>query len=719
MIKMLVRGQQLDLFKEEVFAVSKAISKLGEFDLRHGDVSISYKIPTTNKNIATFGYLSNLNNYNLDAFRRYEGQLIEDESIVSSGYFQVLKIDPNKSIEIRFYGGNSDWFDLIRNRDINKSYLNQTSGTNQKSYSLASLNHKFDAATIQSSWSNEDGYFYFPVDDGKNSEKEDNILNITDFQCGVFQHTIVSEIFNSIGVKLQGSLFNDPLYYNTLINQPSDLTVYNTQNNYKRFTTVVGTPIGQTLTPINYPNSDFDTQWNGHTFTAESDIDTLKFQIRIQTSSGTFYDYGLTELTVKYTINGVAQPDRVGVPLGAYTQQVAGIQYISYYDVNEETDPFLNVKIGDTFEFYLTNIDNLSPPGSDPVRMVESFYFENVGTVQSYIDYTIEGAITKFSVTDIVPEINQADFIKDMMFRHGVISQYNSITRTLTLNKFEDIQRNKHVAVDYSNKIDLLNPPVYDFTKVLSGFKKTSKINYSPDDNDTYLRLFRANYKRGLGDATIEIDNDNLSGEGVIYESIFSATIQGWTWAYDVSKNDADFYLPIVQVFKSNGITEENPSTNKYDLQDLNPRIFVKAGNIPVESINVGGYDEITLTDYGVSSTVGYAYFAKQLLNEPNLTDKSLNENLDTMSFDNINQGSTNYMGTTLLQKNYNLYFNILRSPIHLSINLDLKPLDMQQVDFMKPVWLNFSLDSGYYYLDNISQYKGDGSTTTVELIKI
>ena len=99
--------------------------------------------------------------------------------------------------------------------------------------------------------------------------------------------------------------------------------------------------------------------------------------------------------------------------------------------------------------------------------------------------------------------------------------------------------------------------------------------------------------------------------------------------------------------------------------------------------------------------------------------DTSLNNNLETLSFQNINQSTTNYIGNSLISKNYGLYFNILNNPIHLSINLDLKPLDIERVDFFKPVFLNFSLDSGYYYIDNISQYKGDGSTTTVELIKI
>ena len=64
------------LFKNEVFALSKAISKLGEFNLRHGDVSISYKLPIPNKNASILGHVNNLNNQNKTVFKRLEGELL-------------------------------------------------------------------------------------------------------------------------------------------------------------------------------------------------------------------------------------------------------------------------------------------------------------------------------------------------------------------------------------------------------------------------------------------------------------------------------------------------------------------------------------------------------------------------------------------------------------------------------------------------------------------
>ena len=62
----------------------------------------------------------------------------------------------------------------------------------------------------------------------------------------------------------------------------------------------------------------------------------------------------------------------------------------------------------------------------------------------------------------------------------------------------------------------------------------------------------------------------------------------------------------------------------------------------------------------------------------------------------------------------------ILDKPIYLEIYLKLSPIDVQNVDFFTPIFLDFDLDSGgYYYIDEISQYKGQDQSTKVKLVKI
>ena len=702
MINLFVRGEQLDLFKSEVFAVSKAVSKLGEFNLRHGDVSINFSIPATSKNNTIFKNISDLNNFNKNAFKRFEGYLKEDESIISSGFFQVLKIDPyNSKIEVRFYGGNSDWFDLIKQRDINGTYQLEEPNPNAKSYDLRYLNHIFNSDSIVNSWNNDGGYFYFPVDNVKNKSKGGVDFVNEDFQVGVFQHTIFKEIFDSIGVTTKGTLFNDPLYWNTLVNNPSDLSEFANIDSKKEFNTNGSYFISPTsYEPIRFNFNDNDSQWNGSTFTSNFDVPSLTFNLLLTATRGNFYvgAYGSISLKIEYTLNGVLQTPIITTLTKRDDELRDGVYNIIF---NTETFIVNNLKIGDTVSFSLSNLNNTTPSFSGQWKANE-YYTGSSPITRATLKYELLNANTPYDITSAIPQINQASFIKDVMFRHGVISQFDSKKRELTLNRFQDIQNNKPKAIDYSDKIDLTKSPVFDFTKVLNSFKKTSKIIYKQDDDDNLMKLFKNINNRNLGDAIININNDNITGEGVIYESEFSGTLQ------IVTMND-NFYLPYLPFFKPT-------DGGEFETQSLEPKLFVKAGNIAVNKFNALN---TSINLEGVPySTVGYAYFAKQLLTNE-VIDTSLNQNLDTLAFQNYRQSTTNYIGNSLISKNYGLYFNILNNPIHLSINLDLKPLDIERVDFFKPVFLNFSLDSGYYYIDNISQYKGDGSTTTVELIKI
>ena len=76
-------------------------------------------------------------------------------------------------------------------------------------------------------------------------------------------------------------------------------------------------------------------------------------------------------------------------------------------------------------------------------------------------------------------------------------------------------------------------------------------------------------------------------------------------------------------------------------------------------------------------------------------------------------------IGTTLIQRTLTYSVRILNNPITIPIHFNLNELDIQDYEPLTPIYLDFSLDSGYYYLEEISQYKGDGSTTKCNLVKI
>lgn len=699
MIQLIVQGEELDLFKSEEFAISKAVSKVGQFDLRFGDVSIGFNVPLTAKNNRIFRYISNLNNENIGAFKRFEGQIREDDAILSTGFYQVFTANQNKkSIKIRFLGGNSDWFDLIKDRFINENYPKTIGNPNSTSYSLNYLNHKFERRSITNSRDNTDGYFYFICDTGINPNKSDNVMSLKDFQLGVYEHTIFKNIFESVGIKVKGSMFNDPLYKSTIVNQPSDLASFEFQNNIKRYTPTVSQLIpspSDDFGSINFPLSDNDPQWSGTKFTSIGDIGTFTLYGRLVTNLDPFYfNVNNASIDVRVLVNSVPVGNIITVTPESSLSDSSSLSFLEYEFIFDG-GTYPSILEDDVVEIqYLsnTNKNNFQPT----LLQVGRYSY-----LESYLGYEIDESVVPFDINSAVPKIKQSDFVKDIMFRLGAISRYDAKKRIVYFDKFQDVEKNKNKALDFTNKVDVSKDIEIDFNKLVSNYSKKSLIKYKEEDKDFELVAFKAVTKNGLGDAVIEIDNDNLTDEGTIFESKYSPTFQKIAWS-------DNFYIPYIPVYNADGTTN-----------DLKPRVLVTSPALSVSSFSTTFTNISFDIDGSVWGGIGYAFFAKQITDEIGVINNALDTNTQTLSFFNYKEAGQRYIGDTLLEKNFDLYIKILDNPIYLPIYLNLNNLDVQNYDPLTPMWLDLGIDTGYYYWEEISQYKGNGTTTKCALVKI
>jgi hypothetical protein len=303
------------------------------------------------------------------------------------------------------------------------------------------------------------------------------------------------------------------------------------------------------------------------------------------------------------------------------------------------------------------------------------------------------------------------------MIRYGVVSQYDIKTKTLTLNKFEDIDNNRVNAPDWTSKIDLSKQINVDFTKILSGYAKSSLFEYVNDSsNDSQIAAFNTVLPYNLGTGVINIDNDFLSDEKTVYKSPFAPTAS----IRPTDSNDG-FYLPYMPIWQ---IDDEDDSGNiRYTNKDIEPRVLLSNGLTSVFSINQGGETTISIIDDSGTpqdfTDIGYAFFAKLQATRLGLNDNGLDSNTQTLNFENYELLSNNFTGIPLLERNYQFYNKILNAPFYVSLYMNLTALDVQQLDFFTPIFLEYKYDSGYYYIDSVEQYKGDGSTTKVNLVKI
>lgn len=686
MIKYKVEGEYLDQFDKAEFAVTKAISKIGEIDLRHGDRSTNFKVPLTANNAKILRYTPNLNNYNsINNFARYNGQLIQDDAVISDGYFQVTKFNPStKEVEMRFYGGNSDWFDLLKDRYINVEYKSSEGFENP--YYLDFLQHDYTADNIINSWNNTDNYFYYLHDNGQNSSQTITTnTNRSDWNIGYFKHTILTNIFNSVGINTKGSLFNDVEFRNEVISGSSSIEdVINKDNRDSLFLLPDSifeiSAEADGWTKLNFTEGTYNEQWNGNTFTAANDINDLKIYVTVNCVRNA----NIPSLKVRYRKVGFAFQPSVTLPL---IVNAGDDQTYSAYLYNGF---FTGILAGEQIEFEFAHGGSIG-----------TTYFCRGGAVSNF-QFSEEGVFGKVAASELMPKIKQTDFIKDVMFKFGVVSQYDVKTKTLTLDKFEDIENNISNAPDLTSKIDLSKDITVDYTKILANYGKLSIIDYEEDENDTKLVLFKNFFTFNFGTGLININNDFLSDEQNIYKSPFAPTLNEYTFG-------GKWYLPTIPYRKI------KDNSGNYEAQEVKAR-SLKVYKLPVSSFNNDSKTSLTIDNGAVQNEVGYAFMGKTILVD--VATNELNAIYSNSLFGNIaNQMSGSRV--TYLDRNYNLLRKILNDPLYVSMSLNLNNLDIQTIDFLTPIYLSYKYDSGYYYIDSIEQYKGDGTSTTVNLVKI
>jgi hypothetical protein len=687
MIKYRINGEYLDLFSDlKDFAITKQISKIGEINSRHGDFSTAFKVPLTSNNARILRYTPELNN-NTDVgqFRRYDGQLVEDEAVISDGYYQVTKFSPTKKeIEVKFFGGNSDWFDLLKDRYIN---IEVTSG--EFPYLLTEFQHDFTSANVVGSWDFSKPYYYFLRDNGRNSYvTKSTVLDYQeDFAVSFLEKKVFNKIFESVDIKTQGTLFNDVSFDRTIVASVTDTRdTFVSDDRITNFsivptlTSLVNESV-PTWTSVRFDAGDYNNQWNGTTFTAANFIGDLRFNFFLAIEAPS----NVSNLKIRVFKNGTPTD---------YTMNYDGgtVQRVFSYNLIETS-----VNSGDVFEFQFAFVGPVAGSFAD----VKGGQFSGLGITEQFISPLIDAS-------KILPKIKQTDFIKDILIRYGVISYYDVKTKTLTLNKFEDIDNNRLNAPDWTNKIDLSKEIEVDFTKILSNYGKRSVFDYEDDtEADTDASIYKSAFGYNAGTGIIDVQNDFLSDENTIYTSVYAPSLN----RYSLPKDSGRWYVPFLPTQKPEG--EDSGGNLTFDAQELKPRLMY-AVTLNVSDINNQGYSQVEI-DSSFYNNIGYAYFSKVRVDDTG--GQGLNDSLESIMYGNLDNQF--FVGDSLLQKNYAFYQKILNAPFYVSLYMNLTALDVQQLDFFTPIFLEYKYDSGYYYIDSVEQYKGDGSTTKINLVKI
>jgi hypothetical protein len=178
--------------------VEKKIKLFENLDSSDGDFSFQFDVPETSKNARLLSYPVPDSSSKV-VYNRIDCDLQDDSGVsLYVGFLRVERRVSREIISLSFFSGNSNWFGLIsgnlEDMDMSQYDIEQT------------------RANIVSSWTNTEGITFPLVDNGGLLTRSFAQVKIEDLVGAYYVHTVFKKIFTDSQIKLQGELFEQPLY---------------------------------------------------------------------------------------------------------------------------------------------------------------------------------------------------------------------------------------------------------------------------------------------------------------------------------------------------------------------------------------------------------------------------------------------------------------------------------------------------------------------------
>jgi hypothetical protein len=265
----------------------------------------------------------------------------------------------------------------------------------------------------------------------------------------------------------------------------------------------------------------------------------------------------------------------------------------------------------------------------------------------------------------LLPNLKQSEFIKAYLQQYCAIIQVNEFTKIVRINKFDDIISNISNAYDWSGKIDYSEEPNinYAFDKMA----QQNTLKYSNDDT----------VKKPTGtDGNLFIDDETLESTNEYIELPYAAS--------NLVTRLQGVLVPQIKLFTTD---DGSPPITELT-EDVEPRVLLHQKI----SGDVDYTDGTTTTT--VTTNLPIAWFIRG--------DKTYN-----LGFSN-----------NLIPSYYKGFENALNKTKIVTERIKLNNLDIETLDFLRPVFLD--KHNAYFYISKISGFDyGSSEATEVELVKI
>jgi len=482
-----INEQLIEISNPKLIGLNYQVGSIFLIDSRSGNLSNQFKVPKTQRNNIVLGNLSNINSVNNLPYEQIKAKIVQNGiEIVPNGFALIESTDDNYNITI--YSGNTSFFDLIKNKNINE-------------LDLSDCEHDYNITDILASYTS-DKYVYPVVDFGKDSIfLLDGVQEATAFTPCLFIGDVMNRSANEVGYSIKGD-FKDSEAFDELIITPNNWGLTASQVNelsgVATFTTPNSTPTTTTITagsgtveitiPYTFTNID------NPLFTGQDYDPNEEFSGRLNSWTHFFVlNTGIPQPAIKVIIkkNGVALVGDTSFRGMSLASWGYGLLW------GEGIDQFFDPTATYSCEFIIR--------------------FTRTG-VNYDVDYYISRASFNVAAYKYIPygyPVNMADLYnkkltdlwRDIISMYCLIIQTNDVTKEVSLNYLDSILNNISISENWSNKLDPTKEPKVSYQ--IPNYAQRNVFTNNPDDDVKVVDIT----------GTINVSNTNLELEKTLVQT--------------------------------------------------------------------------------------------------------------------------------------------------------------------------------------------------------
>lgn len=701
--------------------IESQVKLFEEIQTANGDYSYSFDLPKTSKNLGILGLP--FPDTVKSIYSNVPCEIIDDSGFkIYKGSLQVNTI--TEVISCTFFGGNADWFGLLTNP--------------LKSLPLYRYDRDLTITEVINSWSENSGLVFPMIDAGGLATRSTNNVKVEDFIPLFYVKTLFSEIFNPLGIKLQGDLIDDPVFQTAVIAfngrsqeqvEARSAFVQKTTAQNALFNAVITFQNDSIFPYFDGSNNSYDTTQSR--FTAD-----VKARYRIELSLNLAAVSGAPNLSAFDLIfqkNGSAF--KTFVWLVTSTPGTLNQTYDMLLDAGDYMDLRITV----------TAFNGLNISGGT-IRITPIFIYKAFGTAS-------------------VPNWTQGEFVSNILRLVNAVPSFNADSRTLTIDLFDKIKEKE--PIDISDDVTITST---DFSEFVSDYGKRNTFVYQ-EGNDEDLREYNISNFVKYGDGELLIDNDFLKNSAEVVESDFSSPITYLNGVFDLSMERINYVdleeivtRDITSVTDSSGTPRFNIANaddyfTQHDIVKIETEVdgyngewiiatvtstyitviglgftssttgsstllrqrFTTDDNVyiftNIANINVTAASSKTVINFNAgvnfSSTFSLAYF--NLLSNGTSVNKTHKQSL---AFGQVNSPLSYQI--TLLDTYWKTFEQVLADPVLITTENHFNRAKFDEIKtFLRPLRIKTNETNNLYYMNNHRGYIGGVGASEGKLIKL